>query len=385
MRRRIVLVGVLWAIGACGSGAWAREWGDATGKYTIEATFVDYNDGNVRLKKQDGSMVSVPLSKLRLADQQFVAKQMMLQAKASDAEATKAEPALASDTSTAAPATSSAASKAPPAATDGPEAMFEVVKTEIVAKPVEVNGCRVTPKSGSVLLVCTVNFTKAGMALSPEALAKLKIAKASMKLSKNSKQGNVISKGDFALRLDDNRTVPCHCLPATDTAPGLPVRPPRVRGGDNWLMYCGNVRLLASVKPDVKPEALVWGGTYEAKMPSSTAEPAKQPAMAAVAQATLPSKAAPAPVPATAPAKAAPSSPKPAVARETDTARRERVARRMAVLNNGVLRDLAAKYPQLASMNIGPQLADTNEFWNDKDEFNQAAFETFIKRMMGGK
>jgi pyruvate/2-oxoglutarate dehydrogenase complex dihydrolipoamide acyltransferase (E2) component len=221
------------------------------------------------------------------------------------------------------------------------------------------------------------------MALSPEALAKLKIAKASMKLSKNSKQGNVISKGDFALRLDDNRTVPCHCLPATDIASGLPVRPPRVRGGDNWLMYCGNVRLLASVKPDVKPEALVWGGTYEAKMPSSTAEPGKQPAMAAVAQATPPSKAASAP--AAAPPKAAPSSPKAAVARETDTARRERIARRMAVLNNGVLRDLAAKYPQLASMNIGPQLADTNEFWNDKDEFNQAAFETFIKRMMGGK
>jgi hypothetical protein len=368
--------------------------------YTIEATFVDYNDGNVRLRKQNGSMVSVPLSKLRLADQQFVAKQMMLQAKISNAEAIKAEPAPASDTPKAAPATSSAASKAPPAAAeappaavDGPEAMFEVVKTEIVAKPVEVNNCRVTPKSGSVLFVCTVNFTKAGMALSPEALAKLKIAKASIKLSKNSKQGNVISKGDFALRLDDDRTVPCHCLPATDTASGLPVRPPRVRGGDNWLMYCGNVRLLASVKPDVKPEALVWGGTYEAKIPSSTGEPAKQPAMAAVAQATPPPKAAPAPTPAptpapapaAAPAKAAPSNSRPAVARETDAARRERIARRMAVLNNGVLRDLAAKYPQLASTNFGPQLADTNEFWNDKDEFNQAAFDAFIKRMMGGK
>ena len=345
MRPRIVLVGILWAIGICVSTVWAREWGDASGKYKIEATFVEYKEGNVRLKKPDGSVVSVSLSKLRKEDQNFVLVQMMLSAKQSEAEpeTKKAEPAPASQ-----PA------EAPAAAASDAEAMFEVVKTEIAEKPVEVNSCRVTPKAGSVLYVCTINFTKAGMALSHEALGKLKISKVSIKLSKNSKLGNIISKGDFALRLDSETLVPCYCLPAADTASGLPVRPPRVRSGDNWLMYCGNVRLLASVKPEAKPQALVWGATYEAKIPAPGT--AKQPATPAHRASPL------SPSYHRAAAQGSARAANTAAAADTSrTARAERNARREAVLKNGVLSELAKKHPELASVNIAPQLVEMDE------------------------
>jgi len=54
--------------------AWAetRTWSDASGKYRIEAELVYAGDGNVRLKKTDGRVVTVPLSKLSDADRRFV-------------------------------------------------------------------------------------------------------------------------------------------------------------------------------------------------------------------------------------------------------------------------------------------------------------------------
>jgi hypothetical protein len=381
MRRRIVLVGILWAVGIGVSGAWAREWGDATGKYKIEATFVDFRDGQVWLKRQkDGKVIPVPMAQLRLQDQQYVVKLMMLPGKGGNAG--EAQPAPASDATKNETATSSPAPSADPAAASapGPEPMFKVVKSEIVTRSVEVNGCRVPLKPGLVLYVCTIDFTKAGLTLSAKELGEMKVASASKMLSRRSKQGNVISKGDFTLRLEDQTTVPCYCLPAGDSATGLPVRPPRARGAD-WLMYCGNVRLLAPVKPDAKPEALVWGTTYEAKVLPPGTEPAKEPATTAMAQATPASQP---PSTAATPPRAAPGGAKTAAARASQqAARREQIARRTAVLNNGVLRDLLAKHPELASANIGPQLAIADDFWNDKDEFKSAAFEEFIKRVMG--
>ena len=298
MRLRIGLVGILSSlIGFYACVAGARQWVDVTGQHKVEATFVSFKDGEVRLKKESGETISVPLTKLREEDQKFVIR-MILHAKEAGADAPTAEPAASSDTPTAKPAASSEAPKAQPVASSTPpqEAMFEVVKTEIVEKPVEVNGCRVTPKNGCVLYVCTVNFTKAGMALSHETLNKLKIDAKSKNLSKKSTKGILISKGDFCLRLGDDTTVACYCLPGGDAAQGLPIRPARTRGSENWLMYCGNVRFLASVKPDVKPEALVWGGAYEAKvMPPTTAAAAKEPAKTAVAQVAAPPMASPGP------------------------------------------------------------------------------------------
>jgi hypothetical protein len=403
MWRRIILVGIFSAIGSCACVAQAREWCDATGKYKIEATFVGFKDGMVELKKENGATIYVPLSKLREEDQKFVMVQVMLHAKEAEAEARKAEPAAPSATSKAQPAksstaveeqptTSTAASKEQPATRGAASkgAMFEVVKTEIVEKPVEVNGCRVTPKNGCVLYVCTVTFTKAGMALSHEALGKLKIARASKQLSKTSTQGNVISKGDFCLRLDDDTTVACYCLPAADASSGLPVKP-RARGGENWLMYCGNVRFLASMKPEAKPESLVWGGTYEAKIAPPTKAAAQEPAKTAVAQApaTPPpspkAAAAPAPAPAAKAPPAASAADAAAAARAAEAAIREQRARRTANLNKGALREVLGKHPELESMNIGPQLISIDELWDDKDQFKPAAFESYIKRMYGAK
>ncbi|MGA2257530.1 MAG: SUMF1/EgtB/PvdO family nonheme iron enzyme [Thermoguttaceae bacterium] len=52
-----------------------RTWTDSTGKYTIQAEFVDSKDGKVRLKKQDGKEVTIPVEKLSDADREFVRQQ----------------------------------------------------------------------------------------------------------------------------------------------------------------------------------------------------------------------------------------------------------------------------------------------------------------------
>ena len=52
--------------------AGARTWTDSTGKHKTEAEFVDCTDGVVRLKKDDGAVISVPMEKLSEADQEFV-------------------------------------------------------------------------------------------------------------------------------------------------------------------------------------------------------------------------------------------------------------------------------------------------------------------------
>lgn len=50
----------------------AREWRDVTGKYRVEAEFVALQDGVVRLRKEDGQVLTMPLKKLSPADQEFV-------------------------------------------------------------------------------------------------------------------------------------------------------------------------------------------------------------------------------------------------------------------------------------------------------------------------
>ena len=48
-----------------------RIWTDASRQYRTKATFVDYTDGIVRLKKSDGKVVSVPIDKLSAFDRQY--------------------------------------------------------------------------------------------------------------------------------------------------------------------------------------------------------------------------------------------------------------------------------------------------------------------------
>jgi SLA1 homology domain 1, SHD1 len=51
-----------------------RTWTDATGKFTIEAQFIDFKGGKAQLKKKDGSTIELPTGKLSQADQDFIRK-----------------------------------------------------------------------------------------------------------------------------------------------------------------------------------------------------------------------------------------------------------------------------------------------------------------------
>lgn len=46
----------------------AREWTDASGKFRVEADFVDFHGNTVELKKKDGTLIRVPLDRLSKVD-----------------------------------------------------------------------------------------------------------------------------------------------------------------------------------------------------------------------------------------------------------------------------------------------------------------------------
>jgi hypothetical protein len=50
----------------------AREWIDSSGKYRIEAEFVDLRNGQVQLKKATGEVITVGFDRLSPADRQYV-------------------------------------------------------------------------------------------------------------------------------------------------------------------------------------------------------------------------------------------------------------------------------------------------------------------------
>jgi hypothetical protein len=49
-----------------------RTWTDATGKYKIEASFVDVESGSAQLRKGDGTNIVVPFKLLSSSDQNYV-------------------------------------------------------------------------------------------------------------------------------------------------------------------------------------------------------------------------------------------------------------------------------------------------------------------------
>ena len=69
-RTWVLLVGLLLTAAASVS---ARKWTDSTGKFSVEAELVEVKDGNVRLKRQDDKVITVPLTKLSKADRDFLA------------------------------------------------------------------------------------------------------------------------------------------------------------------------------------------------------------------------------------------------------------------------------------------------------------------------
>ncbi|MHB8865704.1 MAG: SHD1 domain-containing protein [Pirellulaceae bacterium] len=50
-----------------------RTWKDATGSFSVVAAFVDVTEGKVQLKREDGTVLTVPLEQLSSTDQQYVA------------------------------------------------------------------------------------------------------------------------------------------------------------------------------------------------------------------------------------------------------------------------------------------------------------------------
>ncbi len=72
-----VMLGIMLAIDPMSASAqteqptW-RTWSDATGKFSIEAAFVKFEEGRVFLRRKDGQLVSVSAGKLSRADQQHV-------------------------------------------------------------------------------------------------------------------------------------------------------------------------------------------------------------------------------------------------------------------------------------------------------------------------
>ncbi len=62
----VVLTAVTWT-----AAAPTRNWTDASGRFSIEAEMVGFQDGLVHLQRADGKVVKVPLEKLSPADQEF--------------------------------------------------------------------------------------------------------------------------------------------------------------------------------------------------------------------------------------------------------------------------------------------------------------------------
>jgi hypothetical protein len=76
------------------SDAEVRKWTDASGKYSLQAEFVEFREGNVQLRQADGRLVTIPLEKLSAADQEFVKQQ------AAQAAVGRAKPDGAADATT---------------------------------------------------------------------------------------------------------------------------------------------------------------------------------------------------------------------------------------------------------------------------------------------
>jgi hypothetical protein len=70
MKRALLLVVVV--VSLLASPAAARQWTSRAGGFSVEAELVDVKDGNVILKKTDGSQLTVPLNKLSLGDVRYI-------------------------------------------------------------------------------------------------------------------------------------------------------------------------------------------------------------------------------------------------------------------------------------------------------------------------
>jgi N-acyl-D-amino-acid deacylase len=71
MKAHWTLISLL-LLAVCPPELLAKKWTDATGQHTVEAEFVELQDGKVRLRKADGTLMALPLERLSQADQRWV-------------------------------------------------------------------------------------------------------------------------------------------------------------------------------------------------------------------------------------------------------------------------------------------------------------------------
>ena len=74
--RMIIKLRVLLGIDESTAVPATREWTDSTGKYRVKGTLMDLREGQVRLRKLDGTMITLPLERLSTADQTFIKEQL---------------------------------------------------------------------------------------------------------------------------------------------------------------------------------------------------------------------------------------------------------------------------------------------------------------------
>jgi SLA1 Homology Domain 1 (SHD1) protein len=72
MRMIFAYASVLLVIGATSPTTLARLWTDSTGRYTVDADLVGFNDSKVILKRADHEMVAIPLDKFSEQDREFI-------------------------------------------------------------------------------------------------------------------------------------------------------------------------------------------------------------------------------------------------------------------------------------------------------------------------
>jgi len=72
MKKVFFWASALLIVDVCSSAALARVWTDSTGRYTLDADLVGFNDSQAILKRADHDMVAIPLDKLSDKDRQYI-------------------------------------------------------------------------------------------------------------------------------------------------------------------------------------------------------------------------------------------------------------------------------------------------------------------------
>jgi outer membrane protein assembly factor BamB len=93
MHRRAWIAWSVAVVAALLCGAETRTWKDISGQFQIEAEYVDYAEGQVELKKTDGTVIKVPVSKLSSADQAIVRGEIQKRRKTAVPPTTQPAPA----------------------------------------------------------------------------------------------------------------------------------------------------------------------------------------------------------------------------------------------------------------------------------------------------